>query len=87
MPHIFMTYTPTQSIRPNQPVTFRFWFQGSGGGPIKVDFGDGTQVADYQSYTELQHGFKTPGVHVVTAQCEAAGKPIVQKLKVAVATE
>jgi len=87
MPHIFMTYTPTQNIRVNQPVTFRFWFQGSGGGPMKVDFGDGTQVADYRSYTELQHGFKMSGIHVVTAQCETAGKPITQKLKVAVASE
>ena len=87
MPHIFMTCTPTQNVRPNQPVTFRFWFQGSGGGPIKVDFGDGTQLSDYRPYAELQHGFKTPGVHVVTAQCEAAGKPITQKLKVVVASE
>ena len=87
MPHIFMTYTPTENIRPNQPVTFRFWFQGSGGGPIKVDFDDGTQLADYRSYAELQHGFKTPGVHVVTAQCEADGKPIMQKLKVVVESE
>jgi hypothetical protein len=84
MPHIFMTYTPTEDVRPDQPVTFRFWFQGSGGGPIAVDFGDGTQVADYRSYTELHHSFKTPGIHVVTAQCEADGKPIAQKLKVVV---
>jgi murein DD-endopeptidase MepM/ murein hydrolase activator NlpD len=87
MPHIFMTCTPTQNVRPNQPVMFRFWFQGNGGGPIKVDFDDGTQVADYHSYTELQHAFKTPGVHVVTAQCDAAGKPITQKLKVIVEPE
>ena len=58
-----------------------------GGGPINVDFDDGTQVADYRSYTELQHAFKTPGVHVVTAQCDAAGKPIMQKLKVVVESD
>jgi hypothetical protein len=87
MPHIFMTYTPTQNIRPDQPVTFRFWFQGSGGGPIKVNFGDGTRIADYQSNTEVQHAFKKPGIHVVTAQCEAAGKPIMQKLKVVVESD
>ena len=44
-------------------------------------------MADYRSYTEMQHGFKTPGIHVVTAQCEAAGKPITQKLKVIVESE
>ncbi len=84
MPHIFMTYTPTQDIRPDQPVTFRFWFQGKGASPLKVDLGDGTQLGDYQSYTELRHSFKTPGIHIVTAQCEAAGKVIMQKLKVVV---
>lgn len=84
MPHIFMTYTPTEDVRPTQPVTFRFWFQGDGGGPIEVDFGDGTRLADYKSYAEVSHSFKTPGIHVVTARCEAGGKPIMQKLKVIV---
>lgn len=85
MPHIFMTHTPTQEVRPEQAVTFRFWFQGKGGSLIKVDFGDGTQLADYRSYTEVQHSFKTPGIHIVTAQCQAAGLPITQKQKVVVA--
>jgi len=84
MPHIFMTYTPTQGIRPDQPVAFRFWFQGAGGGPITVDFGDATVVQDYQSYAEIQHSFRTAGVHIVTARCEAQGKPIANKLKVVV---
>ena len=84
LPHVFMTYSPTQDIRPDQPVTFRFWFQGSGETPIQVDFDDGTHVADYQSYAELPHRFKTPGIHVVTAQCEVGGKPIMQKTKVVV---
>ena len=84
MPHIFMTCTPTQDVRPNQPVTFRFWPQGEGCGSIKVEFDDGTQVADYQPYAELQHSFKTPGLHIVTVRCEAGGKPIMQKLKVVV---
>jgi hypothetical protein len=84
MPHIFMTYTPTEDITPKKEVSFRFWFQGNGGGPINVDFDDGTQVADYQSYAELKHGFKTPGIHVITAQCEADGKPIAQRLKIVV---
>ncbi len=86
MPHIFMTYTPTQGIRPDQPVTFRFWFQGAGGGPIKVDFGDAAIVQDYQSYAETQHSFKTAGIHIVTARCEAQGKSITNKLKVVVSS-
>jgi len=84
MPHIFMTYTPTLEVRPDQPVTFRFWFQGEGGGPIAVDFGDGARLADYESYAEVRHAFKTPGIHIVTAQCEAGGKPIMQRLKAVV---
>jgi hypothetical protein len=86
MPHIFMTTTPTENIRSGQPVRFRFWFQGSGGGPMTVDFGDGTRLDDYRSYTELTHRFQTPGLHVVTAHCEADGKPVTNKLKVVVSS-
>ena len=84
MPHLFMTYYPTRDLKPDQSVFFRFWFQGNGGGSIQVDFDDGAQVSDYKSYTELEHAFTTPGIHVVTARCEADGKPITQKLKVIV---
>ncbi len=84
MPHIFMTHTPAEDIRPDQPVSFRLWFQGANGKPLQIDFGDGTEVADYQSYSELRHSFKTPGLHIVTARCDAAGLPITQKQKVVV---
>ncbi len=84
MPHIFMTYTPTLGIAPKQPVNFRFWLQGGVDVPIAVDFGDGTRLADYRSYSEVQHGFDAAGVHVVSARCEFEGKPIEQKLKVVV---
>jgi PKD repeat protein len=84
MPHISMTYTPTKDIRPDQPLRFRFWLQGSGAEPIRVDFDDGTRVPDYQSDAELTHSFRTPGVHIVTSQCQAAGKPTTQKLKIIV---
>jgi hypothetical protein len=84
MPHIFMTCTPTEDIRPGQPVRLRFWFQGRGAGPIQVDFDDDTHVAGYQSYAELAHSFKTPGLHVVTAQTTADGMPVEQKLKIVV---
>lgn len=84
MPHIFMTYTPTEGVRPDQPVTLRCWFQGAGDEAFALDFGDGTRVADCRSYAEVPHRFKTPGLHVVTARCEADGKPITQKVKVVV---
>jgi murein DD-endopeptidase MepM/ murein hydrolase activator NlpD len=84
IPHIYMSYVPTEAIHLGQPVRFRFWLQGSGAGPIRVDFDDGTHLENYQPYTEFQHRFKTPGLHVLTARCDASGKPIVQKLKVVV---
>ena len=84
IPHIYMTCTPTEDIRPNQPVRFRFWFQGAGGGPIQVSFDDGTKMEDYKQYSEFSHAFKKRGVHIVTAQCEDSGKPISGKLKVIV---
>jgi len=83
-----MTYTPAEDIRRGQAVRLRFWFQGKGKpGPIAVDFGDGTQVADYKSYAVLTHDFKTPGIHIVTAQCDCEGKPITTKTKVVIVPE
>jgi murein DD-endopeptidase MepM/ murein hydrolase activator NlpD len=87
VPHIFMTSTPTENIGLGQPVRFRFWFQGRDGGPMTVDFGDGRRLEDSRSYMEHTHGFQTPGIHVVTARCEADGKPITNKLKVVVTSQ
>lgn len=85
LPTIFMTHTPTADIPVNSPVLFKIWIQGGNAmDVITVDFGDGTIVDDYHSYSEVEHGFKTPGIHVVTAQTMVGGKPIMQKQKVVV---
>ena len=84
MPHIFVTYTPTEGIRPKTPISVRLWFQGGSGGPISLEFDDGTRIADCKQYAELRHSFDKPGVHILTAQCQAAGNPITAKLKVIV---
>ena len=84
IPTIFMTYTPTNSIFVNQPVLFRFWLQGVSGEFIKVDFGDGTIINDYVSYSEIRHKFRSPGIHIVTASSTIDEKSIMQKLKVLV---
>jgi len=92
MPHIFMTYTPTEDIRTDQQVRFKFWFQGRSkfDGPITVDFDAGTRTADhrsygsYRSYEKFTHTFKTLGIHIVTAQCDLDGMPITAKAKVVV---
>jgi murein DD-endopeptidase MepM/ murein hydrolase activator NlpD len=84
IPTIFMTYIPTEGIAVNQPVSFRFWLQTGNDETMTVGFGDGTVVNQYASYSELTHGFKTPGIHIVAARATVAGDPITQKLKVLV---
>jgi murein DD-endopeptidase MepM/ murein hydrolase activator NlpD len=84
MPHLFLTYTPTEDLQPKTPIAVRLWFQGANGGPISLEFDDGERISDYQQYTEVQHSFDLPGVRILTAQCEAAGNPITAKIKVVV---
>ncbi|HUU19936.1 MAG TPA: PKD domain-containing protein [Sedimentisphaerales bacterium] len=84
IPTIFMTHTPTNNVLVDQPVLFRFWLQGAEGKPIKVDFGDGTIIDHYASYSEVRHRFKSRGIHIVTASGTVDGKPIMQKRKVIV---
>jgi len=80
-----MTHTPTADILVDRPVLFQIWIQGGNVRQVMtVDFGDGTIVDDYFSYSEVEHGFKTPGIHVVTARAMVGGKPITQKQKVVV---
>jgi hypothetical protein len=76
IPTIFMTYTPTNNIVVNQPVLFRFWLQGVTGELIEVDFGDGTVIKDYVSYSEIRHRFRSPGIHIVTASSTIDEKSI-----------
>ena len=84
IPTIFMTHTQTNNVVVNQPVFFRFWLQGAKDKPVKVDFGDGTVIDDYVSYSEIRHRFKSPGIHVVTTSGTIDGKSITQKQKVVV---
>jgi hypothetical protein len=84
MPHLFLTYTPTEDLHPKTPIAVRLWFQGANGGPISLEFDDGVRISDYQQYTEVQHSFDLPGVHILTAQSKAAGNPITAKIKVVV---
>jgi hypothetical protein len=84
LPTIFMTHTPTNNISVDEPVLFRFWPQGVKRVSIGVDFGDGTVVSDYPSYSEIRHKFRSPSIHVVTARGTIEGKPITQKQKVLV---
>jgi hypothetical protein len=86
IPHIYMTSTPTEDIRPGQPVRFRLWPQGkpfgSRASDITIDFGDGTKPDKCGPFSEMRHKYDAPGIYVVTA--EQYNKSIVQKLKVVV---
>ncbi|MFC1635585.1 PKD domain-containing protein [Planctomycetota bacterium] len=84
LPRIFMTQFPARNVNVGQPVFFRFWLQGVEDKLIEVDFGDGTVIRDYVSYSEIDHTFTSPGIHIVTARSTIDGKPIMQKLKVIV---
>jgi len=84
IPAIFMTRTPANDIVVDQPVFFRFWLQGAKDKVVKVDFGDGTVIDNYISYTEIRHRFESPGIHVVTTSGTIDGKSITQKQKVVV---
>jgi hypothetical protein len=86
MPTIFMTHNPTLKLAVGQPVSFRMWLQAREPRPIQVDFGDGTVIQDYVSYTEIKHRFRTAGIHIVRASTTIAGKPITQCRKVIVQT-
>ncbi|MHC4404202.1 MAG: PKD domain-containing protein [Planctomycetota bacterium] len=84
IPTIFMTYSPTQNVAVGRPVLFRLWLQAKDAAPIRVDFGDGTVIEEYVSFSEVSHAFRTPGIHVVTARATVEGKPISQRQKVVV---
>lgn len=86
IPTIFMTHSPTLKLVVGQPVRFRMWLQAREPSPITIDFGDGTVIHDYVSYTDVEHRFKTAGIHVVRASTTIAGKPITQCQKVIVRT-
>lgn len=84
IPTIFMTHYPTNNIVVNQQVFFRFWLQGAKDKPIRVDFGDGTVIDDYVSYSEIRHRFKSPGIHIIITSSTIDGKSITQKQKVVI---
>ena len=81
IPTLFVTHTPADGLRVNEPVNFRVWPQGMPLESIAIDFGDGTVVADYRPYSAITHTFATPGLHVVTAIGKAGALPVTQRIK------
>jgi hypothetical protein len=84
MPIIYLTQAPTRGVSKDQPVYFRAWPHGEEMQGIRIDFGDGTTVEDYESYAEVKHAFEKPGIHVVTTTAAWKGRPVTQKIKVMV---
>jgi|GEM_PF-134149 len=84
IPALFMTCAPTRLVDVKQPVSFRIWHQGGEADSITVDFGDGTKIDDYRSYSEVSHLFATEGIHVVTASARIGRIAVARKIKVVV---
>lgn len=81
---LFFSISPSFGIRPGQAVHFRGWPQGGDAGPIRLDFGDGTALDDYQPFSEVKHYYEKPEIYIVTASAEKDGRPAMTKLKVVV---
>ncbi|MCF7974132.1 MAG: peptidoglycan DD-metalloendopeptidase family protein [Phycisphaerae bacterium] len=84
LPVIFMTSTPTGAVYTGEPVRFRLWLHGAEQTPMRLDFGDGQVVDEYASFTVVEHTFRDPGLHVVTATAEVNGVKTTSKQKVIV---
>ena len=84
LPSIFMTSTPTRAVCAGEPVRFRAWLHGAEQAPMRFDFGDGRVIGKYASFTVVEHAFRDPGLHVVTATAEVNGIKTTSKQKVIV---
>ncbi len=84
IPTLFVTHTPADGLRVNEPVNFRIWPQSMPLDSIAIDFGDGTLLADYRPYSAVTHKFDTPGLHVVTATGKTGALPVTQKIRIRV---
>ncbi len=68
LPAIFATTTPTVEVYAGEPVKFKYWLHGAEEHSFEIDFGDGTVLEEYESFTVVEHAFSEPGLHVVTAR-------------------
>jgi hypothetical protein len=84
MPIFFLTHSPSRNVRAGQTVRFRGWPQGAQADAVRIDFGDGVVIQNYQPFSDVGHAFRTPGIHVVTATTTADGFSVTQKVKVIV---
>jgi murein DD-endopeptidase MepM/ murein hydrolase activator NlpD len=84
IPTLFVTYYPSTEVCVDEPVNFRVWPQGMEVEHIQIDFGDGTILRDYHSYSAITHKFRKPGIYVVTVTGTAGKLPVTQKVKIVV---
>jgi len=84
LPAIFITSTPTQSLCAGESVRFRLWLHGAEQAPLRLDFGDGRVIPAYASFSVVEHAFRRPGLHIVTATAEVNGIQTCTKHKVIV---
>ncbi len=84
MPTLFLTYTPSRTVKVGDELLFRLWPQGGEVTAIRLDFGAEGAVEKVEPFTTVPHRFKTSGLHIVTATGKAGGLAVTQKTKVIV---
>ena len=84
LPAIFMTSTPCGDVYAGEPIRFRLWLHGAEQEPMQLDFGDGRIVSEYASFSVVEHAFRDPGLHVVTATAKVNGVCTTSKQEVIV---
>jgi murein DD-endopeptidase MepM/ murein hydrolase activator NlpD len=85
VPTLFVTTIPAGHARAGQPVNFRIWPQGGNVDSIRIDFGDGSDLSEYQPYAATTHFFAKPGSYTVTASGRYEGMPVTQMTRIIVA--
>jgi hypothetical protein len=85
MPVLFLTCIPARDVSVGETVYVRGWLQGGDGTAIRLDFGDGTIVQDYEPYSVVEHRYSTSGIHVLSGYALVNNRPVAQKLKIVVA--
>lgn len=82
MPTLFLTYTPAKPAFTDPTVYVRGWLQGGESANIRLDFGDGTILEDYEPYSVVEHRYTKGGIHILTGYATVDNKPVTQKLKI-----
>jgi len=87
LPTIVIAHFPTRPIV-GQPIHFRGWVQTEEAKEkMTIDFGDGTVLENWTGFSNVEHSYKTGGIHVVTVHTTFNDMPVTEKAKVIIDNE